>query len=257
MARLKRPMYHGGHPKGPTIGKDVQIAKFAVGRYETNLLPPPPGGYTKTFGTGLREALSVVIQPNEGIPPSGNIGQATWDVLWPLLDDYHRWQYRVWTPPVIPKPNPVPDLGPLYYGGASVLSHSLTHNTDGSPELTRYYPAFDDGWIAGRTVLAVENLIVAAASGANPGEAFYGAGESKLAYWYGHLTSAPSVGTEFEKGQPVSRIYNQGKKSHVHLGIDARALANLTLLYGATGHGPDYTYGSPTVGVQLREALSL
>lgn len=248
-------MYHSGHPKGPTVGKDVQIAKFAVGRYEDNLLPPPQGGYTKTFGTGLRDALKVVIQPNEGIPPSGNIGQATWDVLWPLLDDYHRWQYRVWIVPIIPKPDPVPSLGPLYMGGASVLNHSLTHNTDGIPS----FPAYDDGWIAGRTVLAVEDMLVDTEhTSSNPGSAFYATGQSKIRYWYGHLTDSPPLGREFKKGDQVGRIYNQGsEKSHIHLGINAEPLIDHSLLYGANGHGPDYTYGSPTVGAQLSEALSL
>lgn len=252
MARLKRPMFHS-KPKGPTIGKDVAIAKFAVGRYETGLLPKPSTGYTPHFGPALREALQKVIQPAEGIPATGNIGQATWDVLWPLLDDYHRWQYRLWTVPIIPKRLPVPDLGPLYSGGASVLLHQLTHNTDGIP----YYPAYDDGWLAGRTVLAVEDLTVTKASSSLPGDAFYATGKSKIAYWYGHLVTAPGVGRSFRKGDAVGKIAWQ-KAPHVHLGIDARPLIGHTLLYGADGYGhPDYSYGSPTVGTQLREALSL
>src|SRR6187397_1077915 len=166
--RLKRPMYHG-----KTVGKDVAIAKFAVGRYEDGLLPKPSGGYTEQFGPALYEALQKVIQPREGIPHSGDIGQATWDVLWELLDAYRRAQYVAFKVPVIPKPNPVPDLGALYYGGASVLNHQLTHNTDG----IALYPAYDDGWVYGRTVLAVEDLIVTKASSANPGDAFYATGK--------------------------------------------------------------------------------
>jgi hypothetical protein len=248
-------MYHA-KPKGPTFGKDVEIAKFAVGRYEDGLLPKPITGYTKNFGPGLYEALHKVIQPREGIPASGDIGQATWDVLWPLLDDYHRWQYRMWKVPVIPKPSPVPNLGPLYVGGASVLLHQLTHNTDGSPELNKNYPAYDDGWIMGRTVLAVEDLVVTRPSSADYGDAFYATGKSKLEYWYGHLASAPGVGREFKKGQALGIIGWQ-PTPHVHLGINTVPLIGHRLLYGANGNGPDYTYGSPTVGAQLREALSL
>jgi len=147
----------------------------------------------------------------------------------------------------------MPDLGPLYNGGASVLYHQLTHNTDGIP----YYPAYDDGWIGGLLVLAVEDMIVSKASSASPGDAFYATGKSKLNYWYGHLISAPAVGRTFRKGDYVARIYYQGSKSHVHLGIDARPLIHSTLLYGSTGHGPDYSYGSPPVGTQLKEALAL
>jgi hypothetical protein len=105
-------------------------------------------------------------------------------------------------------------------------------------------------------VLAVEDLIVTKSSSANPGDAFYATGKSKLKYWYGHLGYAPSVGKEFAKGKPVGSIAYQ-KAPHVHLGIDARDLCGRTLLYGASGHGPDYTYGSPTVGAQLKEYLSL
>lgn len=245
--RLKRPMYHS-----VTEGKDVAIAKFAVGRYEDGLLPKPSGGYTQQFGPALYEALQKVIQPREGIPHSGDIGQATWDVLWEYLDAYRKSQYIAFKVPVIPKPNPVPDLGALYYGGASVLNHQLTHNTDG----IALYPAYDDGWIYGRTVLAVEDLIVNKASSANPGDAFYATGKSKLKYWYGHLITAPGVGVQFKKGQKVGEIANQ-RAPHVHLGIDARDLVGRPLLYGANGNGPDYTYGSPTVGAQLKELLSL
>ncbi len=251
MAKLKRPMYHG-KPKGPTFGKDVQIAKFAVGRYEDGLLPKPVTGYTKTYGPALYDALKTVIQPREGIPASGDIGQATWDVLWTYLDKYRKAQYLAWTVPVIPKPNPVPDLGPLYAGGASVLLHQLTHNTDGIPN----YPAYDDGWIMGRAILAVEDMIVTRGSSADYGDAFFARGKSKLEYWYGHLTLAPGVGRELKKGQFVSTIAYQ-PTPHVHLGIDARPLVGHQLLYGANGNGPDYTYGSPSVGAQLREGLSL
>jgi hypothetical protein len=252
---FKRPMYATGDPHGMTVGFDVVCAKFAARRYEDGLMPPePPGGDTKQFGTALKEALQKVIQPQEGIPATGNIGRATWDVLWPLLDDYHRYRYRLWKVPSIPKPNPVPDLGPLYVGGASVLNHSPTHNSDGVP----MFLAYDDGWIAGRTVLAVEDMIVDTKhTSSNPGSAFYATGKSKLRYWYAHLTDSPALGREFKKGDAVGRIYNQGSRSHVHLGIDARGLIGRSLLYGANGNGPDYTYGSPTVGAQLREYLSL
>lgn len=245
-------MYHA-KPKGPTFGFDVFCAKICVHNYEDGLLPRPSTGFTKTYGPALYEALRKVIQPAEGIEPSGDIGAATWDVLWRLLPKPRKVQYLAWAKP-IPKPNPVPDLGPLYQGGASVLYHSLTHNTDGIPN----YPAFDDGWIAGRTIWAAEDMVVTQASGSTPGDAFFATGKSKLKYWYGHLSQAPWVGRTFRKGQAVGTIiYQPSGKSHVHLGIDARPLIGHSFLYGATGHGPDYTYGSPTVITQLKESLSL
>jgi len=250
--KLKRSMYHA-KPKGPTEGLDVRIAKFACRRYEDGLMPE--GGWatdTEHFGPALYNALHKVIQPREGIQPSGDIGQATWDVLWLYLDDYRRRRYRLWKVPSVPKPNPVPDLGPLYVGGASVLNHQLTHATDGIAG----YPAYDDGWVLGRSVLAVEDLIVTEASSATYGDAFYASGKSLLQYWYGHLKVAPAVGRTFKKGEVLGTIGWQ-PTPHVHLGINATPLIGHSLLYGSNGDGPPYTYGSPTVGTQLKEWLSL
>lgn len=249
--RLKRPMYSGRdlyHPM--SVGTDVRIAKFAVMRYEDGLIPATKWSELKPqFGPAMEEALRVVIQPQNQIEPTGNIGQATWDVLWQYLDSYRRQLYRVWKLPTLPKPNPLPDLGPLYVGGVSVLDHSLTHETAG----IAHYPAYDDGWVAGRTVLAVEDMqVVSPATSSAPGEAFYGLGKSKLAYWYGHLTSPPSIGHSFRKGDRVGVIFNQGAKSHVHLGINARMLIGHDF-----EHHTDYSPGAPTIRTQLKEALSL
>lgn len=254
---LKRPMYPPGHPKGPTSGKDVQIMKWAIHRYETGLLPRPESGFTDDFGAAMKEALVRVIQPAEGISPTGAIGQATFDVLWTHLDDYRRRQYRLWTPPPPkPKPKPMPDLGPLCPGDGSILSQYLTHATDGMPGDDSDWPAFDAGWIGGRTVLAVENLTVTDDSGAAGGDAFFAKGASGIRYWYGHLQSAPAVGRTFRKGDAVGRIAYMSR-AHVHLAVRTIEAYGFSMRYGATGHGPDYTYGSPSIGTQLREVLSL
>lgn len=248
---FKRPMYHGP-PDGPTQGFDVRVAKFACSRYEDGLMPPGTWAtYTEHFGPALYQAVKI-IQQREGIKQSGDIGRATWDVLWLYLDDYRRRRYRLWTVPSLPKPDPVPSLGPLYVGGAAVLNHQLTHATDG----IYGYPAYDDGWVLGRSVLAVEDLTVTQASSATYGDAFYATGKSKLEYWYGHLSVAPAVGGRFSKGEVLGHIGWQ-PSPHVHLGINAKPLIGHSLLYGENGSGPPYTYGSPTVGTQLKEALSL
>lgn len=93
MIALKRPLYCPSDPRGPTLGKDVAIAKFGMGRYEDNLLPKPKGGYTQRFGKAMEEAVRI-IQRMEHIPVTGNIGTQTWAILWPRLDAYRRWQYR-------------------------------------------------------------------------------------------------------------------------------------------------------------------
>lgn len=251
--KIKRPMYPPGHPKGPTSGKDVQIMKWAVHRYETGLLPRPEQGFTEDFGPALKQALKVVIQPAEGISATGAIGQATFDVLWQYLDDYRRQQYRRWSPPA-PPPSlpPVPSLGQLYAGGSSPMSQDLTHRTDGLGGVENsWWPAYDDGWIIGRTVLAVEDMEVYQQSSSAGGDAFFTRGLSRLRYWYGHLAWAPSTGSEFKRGDPIGRIASMAKP-HVHLAINA-----VPLIGGDLAHHTDYTHGAPLVGAQFREALSL
>ncbi len=157
-------------------------------------------------------------------------------------------------------PDPLPAIGPVVRGGRSVLNASLTHNTDGIP----LYPAFDDGWAVGRAVIAPEPLVVISPyTSANPGAAFYARGDSKLRYWFGHLSSSPRIGRKFAKGEQVGVIAPQYRPDgsanhHVHIGVNVELLlgSGKSLLYGSTGHGPDYTTGAPTIGAQLRKALN-
>lgn len=256
--KLKRPMYPIGHPKGPTRGKDVQIAKWAVHRYETNLLPRPITGFTPDYGPALAEALRKVIQPAEGIEPTGAIGQATWNVLWLYLDAYRRQQYRLWKLPTIPKPSNVPRLGPRHAGAPALLDLALTHNTDGIDRDGSVWPAVDTGWSAGKTVLAPEDIVVFDQSGSAGGDAFFARGASDLEYWFGHLaTPVPETGRRIRKGDVIGRIAAIPGADHSHTGVNARRLIGRDLRYGRNGNGPDYTFGSPSIGVQLREHLSL
>lgn len=228
--------------------------KFGVNRYEMELLPEPPGGYTSEFGAGLQEALVKVVQPQENIPATGNIGQATFDVIWEYLDDYRRSQYRNFkVPPPKPPPVKIPDLGPIYRGiyAVSIMQHSLTHRTSSIP----FFPAFDDGWVAGRDVIAPEDIEVYDQSGSAGGDAFYARGASSIRYWFGHLVFSQPNGAKFSKGEKIGDIAwmpTSLGSSHVHCGIDARPLIGHELI-----HRIDYKPGAPTVGVQLREALSL
>lgn len=258
MSRLKRPMYAAGHPKGPTFGFDVLCAKTAAHRYETGLLPRPVTGFTKHYGPALKEAIQI-IQGAEGIPVSGNIGQATWDVLWRYLDAYHRWKYTAWKLPTIPKPNPVPPLGPIFEGEASLLTYpgGLTHNTDGITVRGSVWPALDGGWVAGRRVIAPEPMVITEQSGSAGGDAVFAQGASTLEYWIGHLAWAPPTRRSYRKGEVVGVVGAIPGADHCHWAVNARPLIGHDLLYGRTGHGPDYTPCPWTIGAQLREALSL
>lgn len=156
----------------------------------------------------------------------------------------------------------VPQLGPVVAGGLSVMLLSPTHKTDGvSWPDGEIYPAIDTGMGAGgRPILAVEALKVTRGSSAQGGDAFYATGVSGIRYWYGHLDVAPAVGRTFRKGERVGRIkFGPGQPPggpHTHLGLDVTPLKIATLKYGRTGRGPDYTFGSPTIGAQLTKALA-
>jgi|SoiMethySBSTD1v2_1073268.scaffolds.fasta_scaffold98001_7 hypothetical protein len=135
----------------------------------------------------------------------------------------------------------VPNLGPVFLGGKSVLDMRMTHLTSGISD----YVAYDDAFSAGADVVAPENLKVTEASSSNPGDAFYAVGNSKIKWWFGHLVTAPSVGRTFNKGQKMGDVMqtSQGGGSHLHVGMDVRAITNgKCLKYGTYGNGPAYTY---------------
>jgi hypothetical protein len=148
-------------------------------------------------------------------------------------------------------PVPVPQLGSIWDGGKSVLLHDLTHKTAGIP----LYPAFDDAFNQGRVVIAPEAMtVIEPLTGANPGEAFYCRGRSKLRYWFGHLDRRHSIGTVFVKGEAIGRVAANtiGGGPHCHCGI------NIELLAGEgkqLSHHTDYTHGAPLIGVQLRNLM--
>ena len=149
---------------------------------------------------------------------------------------------------------PVPALGPVLEGSATtMLQYSPTHNTDGVP----FYPAFDAGFgQAGRWIIAPELLTVTKQSGAMGGDAIYATGKSGIDYWIGHIGTAPATGRTFRKGERIARIADQTGTDHVHWGLDTRPLTGKSLKYGRNGNGPDYSWGSPSIGKQLAAELA-
>jgi len=186
----------------------------------------------------LKAALDELRLTRDGFDTFGGHWKRAWPKLEQLYEDL--------------EPNPLPMLGPVVRGGKSLLNVSLTHNTDG----IAHYPAFDDGWVVGREVIAPEDLtVIAPYTSSNPGAAFYALGKSRLRYWFGHLTSSPRIGTRFARGNRIGVIAAQ-QTPHVHTGVNVELLwgDGQQLKYGRTGRGPDYTNGAPTIGVQLRQA---
>jgi hypothetical protein len=252
---LKRPLYGPQHPLGPSSGRDVKdFVKRTLHRLPAiipvgaDFFPLPPGGvFDDVYNDKVVKAVKIVQRYNDIKPETGNTGQETLDALWIYADAYSRWVYRIWS-----APSPIPKLGPVVDGGKAMLDLRLTHPSSGFPNPEHpdsYFPAIDAGWIVGLDVLAVEDMVVTEASSANVGDAFYAMGVSKIEYWYGHIIVAPGVGKIFRRGDKVGDIIVHPNGAHVHMGMNARRLIGHDLTYG-------YGLGVPTVGAQLREALS-
>jgi hypothetical protein len=180
-----------------------------------------------------------------------------------------RWKYAMKIIDRIEaKLHPVPGFGPVIKGEKPMGLWAPTHNTDGlhgNPKHgchdgKSWYPAFDSAFgRAGAVILAPERLIVKCQSSAAGADAFYADGASGLEYWFGHLVSAPATGRTLERGEQISRVARISARDggpHLHVGIDARRLLGRDLLWGRNGRGPDYTFGSPTIGQQLAAALA-
>ena len=257
--------------KGFYSGADVLAMKRGVSRAGRWPWAPPGSGqpnewddgYADTFA-GLSGVSGAVndsgvkgVQRQSAIDMTGILGKHTFEVLRtslvpdgllhagePLFDSVALDLLASYKP----AGSGVPDLGPVYSGGKSVLDHDCTHITGGLPD----YPAFDDCFQPGRAIIAPEDLQVTGQSSSSPGDAFYAKGASKLKYWFGHLTSSPANGQWFDKGQTIGYVldHNQGGGPHVHVGIDARDLIGKPLQSST-----NYTHNGYTIGEQLAAAL--
>lgn len=150
-----------------------------------------------------------------------------------------------------PKPQGVPNLGPVIAGGQSILLEDFTHATSGVP----FYPAFDTGvGHPGLAVIAPETVAVTKLGrftrrdGTPDGRSVYADGRSGLRYVFGHLENVVANGTTIRKGGRVGVISANHEAPHLHLGIDARALLGREL-----DHHTDYTHGSTPLGEQLAD----
>lgn len=211
---------------------------------------------TSADGGRLAEAHGLLKDTEKGYDPQA----PRWKSAMRLID----------TVEVHLAPPRIPDLGPVIKGDKSLMLWTPTHETAGlfnSPHVPKanggngsHYPAFDSAFgRVGAVIVAPEDLRVTGQSSAAGADAFYALGVSKLAYWFGHLQSAPATNRKFEKGEPmgkVARIAQADGGPHFHCGVDGRRLMGRDFRWGRNGTGPDYTFGSPTYGRQLALALA-
>lgn len=151
----------------------------------------------------------------------------------------------------------VPALGPVKPNGLAVLLHALTHNTDGFEGV---WPAFDDTLVSvGTPVVAPEDCTVIDHTGSDGGVGFKVRGKSTIVHLFLHCATRPPMGSKIAKGarlSTVARIRQDQGGPHIHYAIDTRPLVRVWLKYGRDGNGPDYTFGSPTIGAQLASLLA-
>ena len=151
----------------------------------------------------------------------------------------------------------IPALGPVKPGGKSVLLYVPTHNSDGFDGV---WPAYDDTNVrVGTRLLAPEACRVIDHTGSAGGVGFIVRGQSGILHLFLHQATRPRMNEVFLKGEQLStvaRISAGEGGPHIHHGMDTRPLIGKWLKYGRNGNGPDYTYGSPTVGKQLAAVLA-
>jgi len=260
-AKLPRALYPPTNSSGKPAssdGPDVTAYKRAVSRLGRWPWQAFDDTYSRSFALGSSGNVSETgvagVQRQQGIEPTGNLGDATYQALryakipaglphagQPAFDD-----------PAVElllkalDVEECPRLGPVHAGGKSLLDHDCTHATGG----IALYPALDDAFTPGQAIIAPEALTVSRASSSNPGDAFYAEGVSGLRYWFGHLVSAPPVGRFFEVGEVVGHVldHNVGGGPHVHVGVNCEAF------FGAgkqLSHHTNYTHGAPLIGKQL------
>lgn len=250
-----RPLYPPSHEKGPVgDGVDVVAVKRAISRAGFFPWQDFDDSYNENF------AMSGVkpFQQVSGLSATGNYGEATHEKL---RNTRRKGSVDEWAFDQISinlmveaasgtKPPILPPLGSVTPGGKSVLNHDCTHATSGIP----LYPAFDDAFSEGKTIIAPEPITITRESSSRPGDACYADGVSGIRYWFGHLATAPRPGTRFSKGAKIGVTCrnNIGGGPHVHVGV------NVEKLWGKGKqlvHRTNYTHGAPTIGQQLTAKL--
>lgn len=192
----------------------------------------------------LRAAVRELKQTRNGYEPTAPHWKAAMARLARLEDDLK---------PEKPPANSWRNVGPVQPGGPSLLDLSLTHATSGIP----LFPAVDTAWGGGGGVIVIapEGCVVDTKdTSSSPGEAVYLTGSSTLRHWVGHLDRDWPLGHRFAKGDVIGKTLPiPGSSDHAHWGVNAEALLGKgrQLKYGATGNGPDYTLGAPTIREQL------
>jgi hypothetical protein len=260
-----RPLYplDAAPDHTPSVdGPDVEAYKRTVsraGRWQWQVFDEKfSNGFSHGKGSNVIDSGVAGIQRQQNIKPdTGYVGQNTFNTLRSIkipeglphagemaMDvravELINEAYKMFNGKEMSKIN----LGPIEQGGPSVREYDLTHATSGIP----LYPAFDSVWYSGRGILAPESLTVTRTGGASHGTAFYADGDSGLRWWFGHLTSPPSVGRRFTKGDVVGTVAPHPEAPHVHTGI------NVERLWGADQqmtHHTNYTHGAPLIGAQL------
>lgn len=274
-APFTSPYAIAGNPKGlKSKGQTAEVLKRTLAHLGFLPWNPP---FDSQYNVRLSNAVAEWKRKRGLIPldsNDGSWGKKSHDVMratWYAKDGEHQPAFDPFSQKLLQKeaegasepPSRVPDLGPLWNGGLGVLDHDLTHASHGLPRNASgdtLWPAFDDAFTAGTSIIAPEDITVFKKdTSASPGEAIYVLGESELELWIAHIDRDYDLGTEIAKGKLIGKVIptSIGGGPHVHAAINIERLIGKgeQLLYGQTGHGPDYTHCPVTIGEQLQKLL--
>ncbi len=101
--QLKRSLYRKSHPAGPTKGQDVIVVAHGLAKHPKAQFSKPPDGFDDVWNE-LKAEATERVQRAAGISATGNVGQATFDKIWPYVDDFRRLQYKRFEVPSPPEP---------------------------------------------------------------------------------------------------------------------------------------------------------
>jgi murein DD-endopeptidase MepM/ murein hydrolase activator NlpD len=207
----------------------------------------------------LREALTRLERTGRGykqaikdINRHGN-WKASIQVLHALADE------------LTPQPAPtsptakMPDLGPVFPGGKSLLDECPTHDTS----RLSGYPGFDTNFRAGSSVIAPEGGMVTRHSGSDrSGFSVYMTGDSGLKYYFQHMNpDGRAPRGRIEKGEKIGTVgsakrFPGMRVDHNHVGVNCEAFLGKgkELLWGGAPVKPRKRYGigSATIRKQLK-----
>lgn len=227
--KLKRPLYGPDHPSGPTRGKDVVAVKRGLWRHPAIEFARPAAGFDDVYNRKTARAISR-LQRLVGIDDTGNMGQPTFDEVWPHIDSRGRGFYTDFMPAqpaiVIARCFPVATSFPVRnFGGVSAHKSRPLGNWQSDE-------AIDIGCPERSAILAIDDGKIVKISGHDPDQGPVGTlfGQSitieldagfEVFYTHQKMHPLTEVGERVVAGEMISWVADFGAvgrwPEHLHI----------------------------------------